>query len=152
MAEHKNGSKLTANILSGVFFLVAAAGLYYGARPLSMGTNFQPGPGYMPTVIAALMFALGIALLLQDLLGKTPSEAWAAPKMRPFLAVAGIAGFALLIEPLGFIAAAFVLILLACIAYGRIRPVEVLLLSAVLILACILIFVVGLGQRIPLLP
>ncbi|MNZ70215.1 Tripartite tricarboxylate transporter TctB family protein [compost metagenome] len=72
--------------------------------------------------------------------------------MRPFLAVAGIAAFALLIEPLGFIAAAFVLILLACIAYGRIRPVEVLLLSAVLILACILIFVVGLGQRIPLLP
>ncbi|HCD83450.1 MAG TPA: tripartite tricarboxylate transporter TctB family protein, partial [Agrobacterium sp.] len=48
--------------------------------------------------------------------------------------------------------AAFVLIVLACIAYGRIRPVEVLLLSAVLIIACILIFVVGLGQRIALLP
>jgi len=117
-----------------------------------MGTNFQPGPGYMPTVIAALMFALGIALILQDLLGKTRSEVWEAPKLRPFLAVAGIVGFALLIEPLGFVAAAFVLIVLACIAYGRIRPVEVLLLSAVLIIACILIFVVGLGQRIALLP
>ncbi|EGP55364.1 tripartite tricarboxylate transporter TctB family protein [Agrobacterium tumefaciens] len=152
MAEHKTGSKLTANILSGAFFLVVAAGLYYGARPLSMGTNFQPGPGYMPTVIAALMFALGIALILQDLLGKTRSEVWEAPKLRPFLAVAGIVGFALLIEPLGFVAAAFVLIVLACIAYGRIRPVEVLLLSAVLIIACILIFVVGLGQRIALLP
>ena len=34
MAE--NGSKLTANILSGAFFLAAAAGLYYGARPLSI--------------------------------------------------------------------------------------------------------------------
>lgn len=106
----------------------------------------------MPTVIAALMFALGIALILQDLLGKTRSEVWEAPKLRPFLAVAGIVGFALLIEPLGFVAAAFVLIVLACIAYGRIRPVEVLLLSAVLIIACILIFVVGLGQRIALLP
>lgn len=44
MAEHKTGSKLTANILSGAFFLVVAAGLYYGARPLSMGTNFSPDP------------------------------------------------------------------------------------------------------------
>ena len=152
MSEKKSPSKVTANMLSGVFFVLVAAGFYVGSRNLGMGTNFQPGPGYMPTIIAALMLCLGILLLAQDFWSETQSEAWVAPKVRPFLAVAGIIGFALLIERVGFIGAALFLIVLACIAYGRIRPLEVLLLAAALIAACILIFVVGLGQRIPLLP
>lgn len=152
MSEKKPASRLTANMLSGVFFILFAAAFYAGARPLSMGTNFQPGPGYMPTIVAALIFCLGIVLLVQDFTGKVRSEAWVAPKLRPFLAVGGILGFALLIQPIGFVGAALFLIILACMAYGRIRPLEILLLSAALIAACILIFVVGLGQRIPLLP
>lgn len=152
MTEKKSGSRMTSNVLSGAFFILVAAGFYAGSHNLSMGTNFQPGPGYMPTIIAALMFCLGIALLMQDFLGSERSEAWVAPKMRPFLAVGGIIGFALLIEPVGFIGAALFLIVLACLAYGNIRAREVLLLAAILITACILIFVVGLGQRIALLP
>ncbi|MFB9949050.1 tripartite tricarboxylate transporter TctB family protein [Rhizobium puerariae] len=152
MSERKNEPKLTANMLSGGFFVLVAAGFYTGSRSLGMGTNFQPGPGYMPTIVATLMFCLGIVLLVQDFLGNARSETWVMPKLRPFLSVAGIIGFALLIEPAGFAVAALFLITLACVAHGRIRWTEVLLLAAALISACILIFVVGLGQRIPLLP
>jgi len=152
MQDNKKGSKVTENMLSGMFFLVVAVAFYAGSYKLSMGTNFQPGPGYLPTIIAVLMAGLGIVLLAQDFLGKQRSEGWTAPKARPFLAVGGIIGFALLIEPVGFIGAALFLIVLACLAYGNIRAKEVVMLSAILIAACILIFVIGLGQRIPLLP
>lgn len=152
MSENKSRWKPTENMLSGLFFIVVAAGFYAGSQNVSMGTNFQPGPGYMPTIIAALTFCLGVVLLAQDFVAKSRSEAFVMPKARPFLTVGGILGFALLIQPAGFILASLFLIVLACLAYGRMRLLDVALLSAVLIGACILIFVVGLGQRIALLP
>ncbi len=152
MSEHKSRWRPTENMLSGLFFIFAAIGFYAGSQNVSMGTNFQPGPGYMPTIIAAVIFCLGLVLLVQDFASKARSEAFAMPKARPFLAVGGIFGFALLIQPAGFIIASLVLIVLACLAYGRMRLLDVALLSTVLIGACILIFVVGLGQRIALLP
>jgi len=152
MSEKKDRPALTANILSGIFFILVAGCFYAGSSNLGMGTNFQPGPRYMPTIIAALIFSLGVVLLVQDLRATTRSERWEMPRLRPFLAVGGILGFALLIEPAGFIVAALFLIVTSSLAYGRLKLLDTLLLATVLIAACILIFVVGLGQRIPLLP
>jgi hypothetical protein len=81
---------------------------------------------------------------------KSETATW--PVFRPFLAVLGIFVFAGLIETLGFIISAALLIVLGLAACGRSRAIELVVLTVVLVGLNILIFIVGLGQRIPLLP
>jgi len=138
--------------LAGLFFVLVAIGFYIGTANLPMGTSFQPGSAYLPVIVSALLLVLGLVMLGMDMLSKSPREFLEATSLRPFLAIIGIFVFAFLIEPLGFIAAASGLIILACLAYGNSRWREIFLLALVLITVCILIFIVGLGQRIALLP
>jgi putative tricarboxylic transport membrane protein len=143
---------LTNDLLSGAFFMAVGVIMAALSRNLPFGTNSQPGSGYLPLIIAVLLCVLGAAIAIRDLSARTRSEAFVAPRARPFLAIVGILGFGGLIEPLGFLISALFLITMALAAYGRIRIVELLGLATFLIAACILIFIVGLGQRIPLLP
>lgn len=146
------GRVITNDMLAGAFFIGCAVVIFSLSRSLTLGTSFQPGAGYLPTGIAALLLLLGIAIALPDILRKTSGEAFVIPRARPFLAPVAILVFGVLIQPLGFIISAFALIALAFVAYGKVRLIELVSLSVVLISACILVFVVGLGQRIPLLP
>ncbi|MHA6729198.1 tripartite tricarboxylate transporter TctB family protein [Devosia sp. A369] len=152
MASQTPRRPITEDMLAGGFFVLCAVAIFVFSRNLTLGNSFQPGAGYLPTGIAALLLVLGLIIAGPDLLDRTRGLAFTAPKMRPFLAVLGILAFGLLIKPLGFILAALVLITPAFAAYGRVRLLELALLSLVLVVACILIFIVGLGQRIPLLP
>lgn len=152
MTDQARRRPITNDMLAGGFFMLCAVAIFVFSRNLTLGSSFQPGAGYLPTGIAVLLMVFGLVIAGPDLIGRARSAAFAAPKARPFLVVLGILAFGLLIKPLGFILAALVLIGLAFAAYGRVRIVELALLSFVLVGACILIFIVGLGQRIPLLP
>ncbi len=152
MAIPPRRPRATNDLIAAGFFLACAVAFFVFSRNLTVGTHFQPGARYLPLGISALLAGLAVVIALPELTARSGGVPFVAPKARPFLAVLGIFAFALLIEPLGFILAALALVALAFVAYGRIRPVEFALFSAGLIGACVLIFIVGLGQRIPLLP
>lgn len=152
MASSPRGPRATNDLIAAGFFLACAVAFFAFSRNLTVGSHLQPGARYLPLGISALLAGLAVAIALPELTGRVRGTPFVVPKARPFLAVLGIFAFALLIQPLGFILAALALVVLAFAAYGRIRPVELAVFAAGLIGACILIFIVGLGQRIPLLP
>ncbi len=152
MTKAPRGPRVTNDLLAAGFLLACAGAFFLLSGNLTTGTHFQPGARYMPLGISALLAGLALAIALPELTGRVSGVPFEWPRARPFLAVLGIFAFALLIEPLGFILASLVMIVMAFAAYGRPRIIEVAGLATVLIGACILIFVVGLGQRFPLLP
>lgn len=146
------GGGITNDLASGGFFFAAGAAFWTLSRDLAMGTSSQPGPGYLPTILGVLLMILGAGIVARDWVAATKSEAVVRPAFRPFLAALGIFAFAVMIEPAGFIITASVLVALGLAACGRFRVPELLALGVVLVGVNILIFVIGLGQRIPLLP
>ena len=74
-------------------------------------------------------------------------------KWRPFIFVTlSCLAFALLLHPLGLVLALLVSVLLASLAGGHIRPIPLLLLCLVLVVANVGIFVLALRIAIPLWP
>jgi putative tricarboxylic transport membrane protein len=143
---------VTNDLIAGAFFVLVGVTLAVLSRDLSLGTNTQPGPGYLPMALGVLLSLLGAIICGRDLMHSSKSETATWPVFRPFLAVLGIFVFAGLIETLGFIISAALLIVLGLAACGRSRAIELVVLTVVLVGLNILIFIVGLGQRIPLLP
>lgn len=146
------GGVVRSDLVSGGFFFATGAVLWILSRGLDMGTSHRPGAGYLPTILGVLLMIIGAWVGGRDLIVATKSETVPRPAFRPFLAVFGIFAFALLIEPAGFIISASTLVALGFAACGRFRILELLVLAAALVGVSILIFVVGLGQRIPLVP
>jgi hypothetical protein len=51
----------------GVLLAAVAALAFYGAHRLSYGTAAHSGPGLVPTVLAALLFILGLVVAIEGL-------------------------------------------------------------------------------------
>jgi len=150
--QPSGGLAITKDLASGGFFFAAGAVLWFLSRDLAMGTSSQPGSGYLPTVLGILLMILGAGIAGRERIAGTKSETVKRPALRPFLAVLGIFVFTVLIESAGFIISASILVALGLAGCGRFRIFELLALAAGLVGINVLIFVVGLGQRIPLLP
>lgn len=152
MAKPPRASRATNDLVSAGFFLFCAIAFLSFSGNLTVGTHVQPGARYLPLGISGLLAGLSVAIALPELTRRVRGNPFVLPRVRPMLAVLGIFVFAILIQPLGLIPAAAALVTLAFAAYGRIRLIELAVFATCLIVASILIFVVGLGQRIPLLP
>jgi hypothetical protein len=143
--------RLTKNFLAGLLFSAFGVFGLWLARGLDTGTASEMGPGYFPRALCILMIALGGLLSITDL-RQTPErpEGWA---WRPLLLItASSLAFALLLKPLGLVAALAVTIVLGSAAGNLLRPLPLALLVLVLIVANVGIFVVGLQIPIPLWP
>lgn len=151
-----SGSKSSARgdrpdlLTSAIFVGVGALGLWAG-RTLDFGSLASMGPGFIPTIICWLLIGIGLwvgALGLRRAM--TPIE---PVKLRPILVItASIIGFAFIAAWLGFVAATMFLIVLGSLAEREVRLKETLLLAIGLSIFGALVFVVGLGVQIRLLP
>ena len=138
------------DFLSGLMFMAVGAIALAGVREDYFGSARDMGPAFFPTLVAWLLIGLGVAITGRAVVER--GEALGGPVLRPFLAVAGIVAFALLIEDAGFVIATAALVLAACLAGERFRPVEAALLFAGLTVAAALIFVYGLEVSMHLWP
>jgi hypothetical protein len=137
---------LTAAIYVGV----GALGLWAG-RTLDFGSLASMGPGFVPTIICWLL--IGIGLWIGGLGLRRAYEPIESVKLRPILVITtAIVGFACIAAWLGFVAATLFLIVLGSLAEREVRLVETLLLAVGLSIFGALVFVVGLGVQIKLLP
>jgi hypothetical protein len=134
----------------GIIYLMVGAGGFWIARNYSFGSGARMGPGYFPTIISSLLFVFGIISLVRAFLlqGQTPpgAVAWRALA----LVIGSAVVFALLLEKVGFVVAALVLLFMCAIASSLFRFSWIAALGAIaLVGACALVFITGLGVLMP---
>jgi Tripartite tricarboxylate transporter TctB family len=128
----------------GIAFMVLA-------QRYRFGTPARMGPGFFPTLLGGILAALGLSLTIPALFRS------GAPLpglgLRPLLVILGaIVIFALSLQPLGFVAAAIVLVLVSAFADPTLRPAESIGLALLLTAFSVGVFVVLLGLPLNLWP
>ena len=127
-----------------VFIVIGIAGLVFG-QELAFGTSAKMGPGYFPTILSILIFALGVGLLIHAFIVSGPKIE--AVQLRPiFFIVISILAFGYLIALLGLAITAVIMTVVAAYARRQVSLRENLWLGAGLALFTVLVFVYGLSQ------
>jgi hypothetical protein len=130
-----------------VFILIGIAGLVFG-QDLAFGTSAKMGPGYFPTILSALILALGAGLFIYSFIVDGPPIE--SVQFRPILLiVASILVFGYLLTSLGLVITAFLMTLVAAYARREVKLSENIYLGIGLAIFTVLIFVRGLSQPLP---
>jgi Tripartite tricarboxylate transporter TctB family len=133
--------------------LLSAVGIAFVvlAQRYRIGTPARMGPGFFPTILGGVLAALGLSLAIPAFFRS--GEPLPRLGVRPLLTIlAAIVIFALLLQPLGFVLAALILVLISGFADPELRPVESLGLALLLTVFSVGIFVVLLGLPLNLWP
>ena len=133
-----------ADFWAGVMFVAFGIAAVYFSREYPMGSAMRMGPGYFPHYIGILMIVMGLIVAVKGML--RPTDAIGTWAFRPLLVLGlGIVVFGLAIESTGFVPALAALILLTTLAGREFRPLEVVILIAVLIVFAVGVFIYGIG-------
>lgn len=132
------------DFFAGLLFVGIGGAAIAIARGYPMGSAMSMGPGYFPTILGGLLILVGLALALRALAARgDPVGAFA---FRPLVLVHGaVVGFALLVRPMGLVAATLVLVVLGRLGGRDVRAGEVALLFLFLTGLAVGLFVYGLG-------
>jgi hypothetical protein len=136
--DHKRDMRLTrrVHVILGLVIAVLGAWLLLKSRTelAFRGPNGEPGPGYLPVLLTLCLIGLGLALSAVWLWGpkarsgEAPTLSLAPRRMaRAFLVWLALVVCALLIEPLGFLVAGEVLVLLVIVVIERIRSIPLII-------------------------
>lgn len=141
------------DFLAGLMFVVVGAGFCFGATRYEIGTAAQMGPGFFPVILGGLLALLGVVVVLWSLSPQNVVEALEGVALKPLVLVLGaVTLFGILLIPLGLVLASVVLLLLSMLASHEFQWRFTLVTMLILISACYLIFIQGLGLPIPVLP
>ena len=134
---------------AGLIFIAIGGGFVLLAQQYRLGDLHRMGPAMFPTLIGALLAALGAVLALRAFVldGAPVPRFYARPIGMSLLA---IVLFAIALQWLGLVAAIAALVLVGAHAARDVRPLENLALAAVMILFSIAVFVWLLGLPLPL--
>jgi hypothetical protein len=137
------------DLWSGLIFVAIGVAFIALAHQYRMGDLHRMGPGMFPTMVGALLAALGAVIAARsfvlDGLPVPPFEA------RPLgVSLLAIVLFGLALQWLGLVAAVAVLVLVGAYAARDVRPLENLVLAGAMVLFSVGIFVWLLGLPLPL--
>lgn len=133
----------TALIALGIF--VSA----YAYATLNLGSPTRMGPGLFPFSLGILLSFLGLLIVIPAFVTPGPMD---AVSWRSILAVTGsILVFAAVVRPLGMVPAIILMIIVACLAENKVKPLELLGLLICVPIAAWLVFILGLGVPLPLI-
>lgn len=137
-------------ILAGLVFIgIGVLGLV-AAQGLSIGTLASMGPGFMPRILSILICIVGAVTIVRAFLVRQPIVLPTAAPRAVICILLAVAGFALINAVIGYLAAAFFLIVVASLARPGHRWPETLLLAAVMGAVTTGIFIYGLGVQLRL--
>jgi len=138
---------------SGALFLGFAIFFYAVAHGYPAGTAARMGPGYFPRLLAIVLAAIGLAVMLGSMKSTADLQSLHKWDWKGLGWVTGsVVLFALLLFPAGLIGALFVLIMVSSKASPEFTWKGALANAAVLIALCLVVFVYGLGLRLPVWP
>ena len=136
--DHERDVRLTRRVHVVLGLVIAAVGawlLYMSRTELAFrGPNGEPGPGYLPVLLTVCLVGLGVALSAVWLFGSKARHG-DAPTLsleprgigRAMLVWLALVLSAFLIEPLGFLLAGEVLVLLVIVVVERIRSIPLII-------------------------
>jgi len=137
------------DFIAGILLLAVAGIFGYGAYLMPLGRAARMGPGYFPLVLSILLAVVALAILVNSL--KKEGEGIEQFSVRPMIFVTlSILFFGFALKGLGLVPTLSGTILLSTFASMRWSGLRTFLLIAILVPACALIFVKGLGLVIPL--
>lgn len=134
---------------AAIFLVVGGVGLYFGRNLSGMRAGGQLGSGTVPIILSWICIGFAAVLSVRSFLVD-------GPRMDPVpwraTAAVGVSVmlFALSVEWLGYVVTAFATPLMAMLAIKDFRWREAILISALLSIGTTLLFVVLLGQPMPL--
>jgi Tripartite tricarboxylate transporter TctB family len=139
------------DVIGGGLIIAIGAGFLLLGRDLEMGTAFQMGPGYFPTVLSAILILIGAAMVVLALRGPTGEGGLGHLPWRGIVLVIGATlFFGLGLGGLGLIPVVLIVVLAAAWAsrYASWRTSVPLALGMALF--CYLVFIRGIGLPLPL--
>jgi len=157
--DDKRDARLTRRVHVVLGLVIAAVGgwlLYKSRTELGFrGPNNEPGPGYLPVLLTSCLIALGLALAAVWLFGAkarhgdAPTLSLEPRQMgRALLVWLALVVSAVLIEPLGFLLAGEVLVLLVMVI-ERIRSIPLIVTLLLVPPAMYLLFDTMLEVQLP---
>lgn len=139
----------TVDRVSGIALILLALGVIWEAQKLPLGTLHNPGPGYMPTLLALVLGGLGIVIVVSW--GNSPafrSLGWGEGKHA--LAILGACAFAALaLERIGYRLTTLLILLFILALVERKRALVVAALSVGLSLGSFYVFYNLLKVQLP---
>lgn len=150
--KRRRESGVDRDAFAGAALVAAGMGLYFACRDYSWGTLAHPGPGFFPVTVAVLLVIFGAIIFAGSLASEHKQLVQATLRPRSLLGVAGIALFGVLVDRFGFAISASLLLVLAVAAGSQPRIRDGVVLIATLVPVSILLFIVGLGQLMPIWP
>lgn len=140
------------DFFAGLFFTALGLLGLAGAADLEFGSLGAMGPGFFPAVVSGLLTLTGLLLVLRGLLrGGLRAKGESFSPGAPLLLLTALILFALLLEPLGFLPAAFTLVFVGRLAAGDGRWIEALFLALILTALSGVLFLWWLEMPVPLL-
>jgi putative tricarboxylic transport membrane protein len=139
------------DFIGGLVVIAFAAFVYWQAADLPAGSAGGLGPGMLPKSLAVLLGALG-ALLSASAVGKAGVPLGRFTIRGPLFVIGAVVAFAFAIRPLGLVVAGPLAICIGALATNEVRPVETVVVGAVVTAFCIGLFKFALGLPIPLAP
>lgn len=139
--------------LGGLLIAAIGAVLLFLASDLRTGSFAQMGPGYLPKALSWCLMGLGTLIAIKSWFAEAEQIRWPPLRaMLPLLAAPLV--FSLLIETAGLLITILLVTLIARLAIRETRwfSVETIVFSVGLSFSCGLLFVILLGQQMPLLP
>jgi len=119
-----------------------------------IGSAARMGPGYFPLALGGFLAILGLVILLKSLQqGSSGQTQWPVVHFKPLVLVgSSVVLFGMLLQPVGLLAATFILVIVCSRASHEFRWQEALLNAAVLILVVLVVFVYFLKFQVPVWP
>jgi hypothetical protein len=135
---------------AGLLYAALGGAAVLIARDYGFGASSKMGPGYFPTVLGSLLLLVGLVSIVRAfVVAGEPVGAIAWKGL--VLVTAGTVLFGLLLRPAGLVVAVVTLALVAAAASTRFRfEWRAAALLVGLVVFCALVFVKGLGLRVPL--
>jgi Tripartite tricarboxylate transporter TctB family len=158
--DQNGDARLSRRVHVVLGLIIAALGawlLYKSRTELEFrGPNNEPGPGYLPVLLTICLIALGLALSAVWLWGPRARRG-EAPALslsrrgigRALLVWLALVVCAFLIEPLGFLLAGEVLVLLVIVVIERIRSIPLIITLLLLPPAMYFLFDILLEVQLP---
>ena len=130
-----------------ILIVIGLAGLWFG-RDYDIGSVSRMGPGYMPVLLSIGLLLFGAVIGLRAVTVDGPPIE--AGRWYPsFLILAAVLTFALLIDRAGLAPATFAVAVICALASTDVKWKQAVALGIALALFCVLVFIYGLRQPIP---
>lgn len=144
--------QLREDMLLGALFVGFGVTGVIGDISYGIGSVARMGPGFLPAVAGAILAVLGLVLAVRSLV-QAGAARFVFTVARPFAAILlAVVVFGATVESLGVVPALVLMTLIAWKADRSGRPLELLIVSVVLVGVVILIFGTALGLPLKLVP